>query len=703
MRPQDGLGSAGWAPHIGGGGDPGDPNFTNAGARSLPARGRLILILILILPLATAPPPAALAASALALDPSPYVQERARDLVSWRAWEQASLDEARRRDQPVFMLIGDPACLECRAGEREAFGDADAARLVNAAFVGVVVDAFDRPDLASLYAAVLDAPGAARGRSLAVFLLPDGRPFAAHAGLALEDRAPSPGLKTLALRRLSDFQHDRTGVEAAAARNLARLQRAQAAEAPRGPLGRDVVDAALKGLSESFDVGSGGFGPAGAVPPGAPRLLLDEHARTANAAALRMATASLDLLVRREDPAMLLWREALLLRALAQSYAATGSPAHRAAAEARASRVLGHMRDTRGGFVAMRAAGPAGADDRVLAGWNGLMIGALATSGSLLQRPSDLEAAAEAAARLQERLGPVASLRHSVLGTVPGGSAFLDDYVCLADGLLDLHAATGEGRWLADAVALTEAAVGRFGDARGGGFFTTDAAHDPSPVRIKHAFDAPLPSGNGVTARVLLRLDRATGEKRYRELARATIDAFRGDLQRAPRGMETLVGAAAELMAGGEGNRAIAAARSSRQVVGPVTVEASLSSDRVRPGGSLEARVVLRIGDGWRVVAREPGVKDLFGLTASVLGDWLATPGPRYPEPRREPGPWNTGAVAVHAGEAVITVPVRVDRRAAPGERVVGLRIGFQACDASGCKPPRSAHLEVPITVESGP
>jgi hypothetical protein len=90
----------------------------------------------------------------------------------------------------------------------------------------------------------------------------------------------------------------------------------------------------------------------------------------------------------------------------------------------------------------------------------------------------------------------------------------------------------------------------------------------------------------------------------------------------------------------------------------------------------------------------------LFGLTVSVLGDWLATTGPRYPDGRPEPGPWNTEAVGVYAGEVTITIPLRVDRRAAPGEKSVGLRIGFQPCDASGCKPPLSAHLEVPLTVE---
>ena len=82
--------------NIRGGDDRHDPNFTNTGARPRGARGHLILILAL----ATAPTTTAFAASPLALDPSLYVQERARDLVSWRAWDQASFDEARRATSP---------------------------------------------------------------------------------------------------------------------------------------------------------------------------------------------------------------------------------------------------------------------------------------------------------------------------------------------------------------------------------------------------------------------------------------------------------------------------------------------------------------------------------------------------------------------------------------------------------------------------
>jgi uncharacterized protein YyaL (SSP411 family) len=619
------------------------------------------------------------------------------DLIAWRPWDANVLDEARAHDRPVFLLIGDPACAECRTSERAAFADADAARLVNAALVSSVVDRFDRPDLLALFAPLLTVPAAARGRALAVFLLPDGRPFAAQAGIAPDDRGASPGLKTLALRRLSDFQHDRAGVEKEAALNATWLARAQASEPPRGPLARDVVDAALKGLAESFDRETGGFGPGGEAPPGAARLLLEEYARRSDPSLLGIASSVLDgqAAAQRDSSARVLASEAVLLRALAQVYAAGGSLGHRAAAEAVAGRVLMEMRDARGGFVAM---GPGlSRDDRVIAGWNGLMIGALATSGATLQRAADLEAAAQAAAVVKQRLGPPAALRHSVRGEAAGGSALLEDYAYLADGLLDLQDATGEGQWLAEAVALAEAAIGRFADPAGG-FFGTDGAHEPFPVRLKPAFDGPLPSANGVMARVLVRLARATGQARYRDLAHATIDAFRGNLQRAPRGMETLVGAAAELLAGDTGPP-IAAARPSRQVIGPVSVEASLSAARVRPGEAFEARVRLEVADGWRVVARDPGVKDLFGLTVSVVGESLVSEGAVYPQPRVEPGPWSTGAVRVHAGQAAVTVPLRFSQRTPPGETAVGLRVVLQPCNASGCRPPMSGQVEVPVTV----
>jgi uncharacterized protein YyaL (SSP411 family) len=183
-------------------------------------------------------------------------------------------------------------------------------------------------------------------------------------------------------------------------------------------------------------------------------------------------------------------------------------------------------------------------DDKVLAGagWNGLAIGALATSGARLRRGSDLEAARRAAQALLERLGPAARLRHYAVGKETHGSANLADYAYLAEGLLDLHEATGELRWRVQAAALADAAVTRFWDVDGGGFFATDAQHLPLPVRLKTARDGPLPAPNGVMAAVLIRLGRLQGEERFTQLGRKTLAAFSGETGNA--GADTIAAAA---------------------------------------------------------------------------------------------------------------------------------------------------------------
>jgi uncharacterized protein len=184
-------------------------------------------------------------------------------------------------------------------------------------------------------------------------------------------------------------------------------------------------------------------------------------------------------------------------------------------------------------------------DERVIAGWNGLMIGGLATAGARLKRGSDIEAARRAAGAILERLGPARSLRHDATGSETHGVAFLQDYAYLAEGLLDLHEATGEKRWCVEAAALADAAVSRLWDMRAGGFFSADVSY--GPLRGKTARDVELPSGNGVMVSVLARLARLTGESRYESLARKTLDSFRADFDLDPRGMETLAAAAAEL------------------------------------------------------------------------------------------------------------------------------------------------------------
>jgi uncharacterized protein len=164
-------------------------------------------------------------------------------------------------------------------------------------------------------------------------------------------------------------------------------------------------------------------------------------------------------------------------------------------------------------------------DDKVLASWNGLALAALAEAGYRLEREDWLHAAR----RLGEfLLGPLSDADGRLLRSIrdgrTSGAAFLDDYANVAYGLLELHVATGEPRWLLEARRLALAAIELFADDENGGFYLADRWRDPRVPRTKDLQDTPIPSGNSMLAYVLLRLARIWGDD---ELERHAVSVFR--------------------------------------------------------------------------------------------------------------------------------------------------------------------------------
>ncbi|MBV9210162.1 MAG: thioredoxin domain-containing protein, partial [Acidobacteria bacterium] len=103
-------------------------------------------------------------------------------------------------------------------------------------------------------------------------------------------------------------------------------------------------------------------------------------------------------------------------------------------------------------------------------------------------------------------------------------NAYLEDYAFYADGLVTLYQASGELRWLEEAVSLTEKMIEEFWDAEDGGFFYTGKSHEELIVRTKDYFDNATPSGNSVAAEVLLHLGVLTGNESY---TRKAVTLFR--------------------------------------------------------------------------------------------------------------------------------------------------------------------------------
>jgi uncharacterized protein YyaL (SSP411 family) len=180
-------------------------------------------------------------------------------------------------------------------------------------------------------------------------------------------------------------------------------------------------------------------------------------------------------------------------------------------------------------LLAARATRPQPArDDKVVTAWNGLAIGALAEAGVALNRPDWVTAARRAAEFVVDRHLVDGRLRRTSRDGAVGTSAgVLDDYGCLADGLLALHQATGEPRWLAVATELLEVAVDRFADpAAAGAFYDTADDAERLVRRPSDPADNASPSGaSAVTGALLTASALADPEvsTRFRDVAEAAL------------------------------------------------------------------------------------------------------------------------------------------------------------------------------------
>jgi hypothetical protein len=193
--------------------------------------------------------------------------------------------------------------------------------------------------------------------------------------------------------------------------------------------------------------------------------------------------------------------------------------------------------DERASLLATRAERPQPArDDKAIAGWNGLMLAALAEAGRRLDRADWLDAAQELAEFLLGPLSDGERLHRTWRDGIAKGTGYLEDYANVAHGLYELHVATGDARWLHESHRLALLAVDLFADDVNGGFFLTPADGEKLVARQKDLDDNPTPSGNSMLAFVLLRLARIWGDDELERRAVGVLRVMRDVLTRAPQG-----------------------------------------------------------------------------------------------------------------------------------------------------------------------
>jgi hypothetical protein len=194
-------------------------------------------------------------------------------------------------------------------------------------------------------------------------------------------------------------------------------------------------------------------------------------------------------------------------------------------------------------------------DDKILASWNGLMLGAFARAGIVLGEEKYLGAAEKNLKFIQSNLWE--SPLQSAIGHRPSaicGTLFhrwrdgerdnvqlLEAYAFLLSGVVELYEAMLGPKHLDFAIALAEAMIAKFYDAENGGFWQSATGSKDLILRMKDDYDGAAPSGNSVATLALLKLAAITGREDLRRPAESTLRLFAYRLQNFPQAMPFLL------------------------------------------------------------------------------------------------------------------------------------------------------------------
>ena len=329
-------------------------------------------------------------------------------------------------------------------------------------------------------------------------------------------------------------------------------------------------------------------------------------------------------------------------------------------------------------------------DDKILAGWNGLMIAGLADAGRVLGEQRWKDAAAQAAMFVLGRM------QHAELGLlrVARGdrakvAAFFEDYAFMIRGLLALRKATGDDDWSMRAESLLAEANRRFWDIKHGGYFETLANQPDLFVRTKSFYDGAVPSGNSVMALNLLAMYTRTGKHEYLGRAGEILRAASQQMSVGPSSCSLSVLALDRLLAN-SGDRATNAGNAAEDAAEQYRVVVAEIENFSRDGASVNFDVKLRIRPGYHINAHNPGDQRLIGLAIEAVDASGGAVEARIDYPEGEPLDEESelgAAIKIHHGD--VAIPVSVPSSAAT------IRVRFQPCSDVACLAPQSIELVI--------
>ena len=516
---------------------------------------------------------------------SPYLLAHADNPIDWFPWGQDAFDEAKRRDVPVFVSVGYHTCHWCHQMARESFSDPVVGALVNELMVSIKVDREEHPDVDQHLMVAAGAFTEHLGWPLTVFLTPEGLPFYAATYLPPIAREGIPSFTDVVTAVSEAWTSQREDVLSSARGLSESIAQALQTTPTAHPLETEHWEAVITHLESQEDRVHGGFGVAPKFPVAPVLLFLLSQEVTPSGR--EVARRALDLMAASalRDPVeggffrygqrpdwsephyeRMLYDNAGLLQAYAMAgrtdiaegifhFFRTVLRVPGGLASAQDSESLVNEVMTEGGYylldeVARRDASPPAVDRKVLTGWNGMALSALAQSARAGVGGDPLGLACEVADEViaAHRVGPGHLVRLSRDGGVSTAAATLEDWGGLALGLLELGLVASRTDYLTVARELVDECV-----VAGDGMCVAPGGGDPL-IRsltggLADVTEGAAPSGQAMIARAARILGSLTGRSSYLEAARRTVDPLQQTMLSRPLGFGGIALATWELSA----------------------------------------------------------------------------------------------------------------------------------------------------------
>lgn len=180
-------------------------------------------------------------------------------------------------------------------------------------------------------------------------------------------------------------------------------------------------------------------------------------------------------------------------------------------------------------------------DEKVIAGWNGMMISSLANGGAVLGKPEYIQAARRSAEFVLDHLYTDERLKRYYANGQSHGYAVLDDYAHWVRALIDLYQADFDPKWLKTAIELSDEMITLFEDSQAGGFYLTGSDAELFFIRTRPDYDGAVPNGNSIAAENLLRLAELTGDQKWLQPVEKVLAFYQEDLKKRPASLTQML------------------------------------------------------------------------------------------------------------------------------------------------------------------